>query len=78
MIMNAVTLETLTEKLKNAPSSVLEKIWGYADALLENKGNSFELSDKQKEFLLKQNTVSLDDCKEAEEVYQELLNKYDL
>lgn len=35
--MNAITLEDLTQKLQNAPASILEKIWGYADALLENR-----------------------------------------
>lgn len=78
MIMNAVTLENLTEKLKNAPSSVLEKLWSYADILLENKGDSFELSEEQKDFLLKQNGVPLEDCRDAEEVYHELLKKYEL
>ena len=27
--MNAITLEDLTQKLQNAPASILEKIWGY-------------------------------------------------
>ena len=34
MIMNVVTIGNLTEKLKNAPNSVLEKLWSYADTLL--------------------------------------------
>ena len=76
--MNAVTLEALNEKLKYAPNSILEKIWGYADALLENKEFTFTLTDKQKKHLLKQNDVPLEQCKDAEVVYQELKKKYDL
>ena len=56
----------------------MEKIWGYADALLENKEFTFTLTDKQKKHLLKQNDVPLEQCKDAEVVYQELKKKYDL
>jgi len=76
--MNAITLASLTEKLKYAPSSVLEKIWDYADGLLENKELSFSLSEEQKKHLLKQNDVSLDQCIDAEEVYQFLKKKHEL
>ena len=27
--MSTITLEDLTQKLQNAPASILEKIWGY-------------------------------------------------
>lgn len=76
--MSAITLESLTEKLKYVPDSILEKIWGYADALLENKELTFTLSEEQKTHLLKQNEVPLDQCIDAEEVYQQLKNKYEL
>lgn len=76
--MSAITLESLNEKLKNAPSVVLEKIWGYADALLENKELTFTLSEEQKKQLLEQNDVPIDQCIDAEEVYQQLKQKYEL
>lgn len=41
--MGTVTIDAITEKLKNAPSSILEKIWGYADALLENNERTYLL-----------------------------------
>ena len=76
--MSAITLESLNEKLKYAPSSILEKIWGYADALLENKELTFTLSEEQKKQLLKQNDVPLNQCIDAEDVYQQLKQKYEL
>jgi len=56
----------------------LEKIWGYADALLENKELNFTLSEEQKKHLLKQNDVPLDQCIDAEDVYQQLKQKHGL
>jgi hypothetical protein len=76
--MGTVTIDALSEKLKNAPSSILEKIWGYADALLENNELTFTLSEEQKAHLFKQNDVPVDQCVDAEEVYQELKQKYEL
>jgi hypothetical protein len=76
--MNTVTLEDLTEKLRYAPSSILEKIWGYADALIESRDISFTLSEQQKKHLLKQNEVPLDKCVNAEDVYVQLKEKYEL
>lgn len=76
--MGTVTIDTLTEKLKNAPSSILEKIWGYADALLENNELTYMLTEEQKAHLLKQNDVQLDQCIDAEKVYQQVKQKYEL
>jgi len=76
--MSTITLESLNEKLKYAPSSILEKIWGYADALLENNELTFKLSEEQKTHLLNQNNVPLEQCIDAEELYKKLKKKYDL
>ena len=76
--MSTITLESLTEKLKYAPNSILEKIWGYADALLENKELTFTLSEEQKKHLLKQNEVPLEECIDAEDAYVELKQKHGL
>ena len=76
--MNAITLEDLTQKLQNAPTSILEKIWGYADALLENRELAFTLSNEKKKILTDQDNVSLEDCTDAEDFYKELKQKYEL
>lgn len=76
--MNIVTLENLTEKLKDAPSPILEKIWEYADALLEKSSSNFLLSDEQKKHLKKQNNVSIEDCTDAHAVYKQLVEKHEL
>ena len=76
--MSTITLESLNEKLKHAPSSILEKIWGYADALLENRELAFTLSNEQKKILTDQDNVSLEECTDAEDFYKELKEKYEL
>lgn len=77
--MEILSIDLLTRKLKNAPQSVLERVIGYADALLESEANeSFTLSDGQKKILLIQNDVLLEDCIEADLVYENLKNKYGL
>lgn len=76
--MSAITLEDLIQKLQNAPASILEKIWGYADALLENRELAFTLSDKQKKILTDQDNISLEECTDAEVFYKELKEKYEL
>ena len=76
--MNAITLEDLTQKLQNAPASILEKIWGYADALLENRELAFTLSNEQKKILTDQDNVSLEECTDADDFYKELKEKYEL
>ncbi|QBN17606.1 hypothetical protein [Flavobacterium nackdongense] len=77
--METLSIDILTKKLKNAPQSVLERVIGYADALLESQeDHSFVLSDDQKKILLKQNNVPLEDCTEAHLVYENLKNKYGL
>jgi hypothetical protein len=76
--MSVVTLKSLTQKLRYAPNSVLEKLWGYADALLESDEVNFKLTEQQKNLLLSQNQVPEDQCTDAEEVFQQLKKKHDL
>ena len=76
--MSTITLEDLTQKLQNAPASILEKIWGYADALLENSELAFTLSNEQKKILTDQDNISLEECTDAEDFYKELTEKYEL
>lgn len=76
--MATITLKDLTLKLQFAPTSVLEKIWDYAESLLDENTESFTLSDEQKKHLLKQNNIPLDDCDDAEKVFEKLKEKYEL
>jgi hypothetical protein len=77
--MEPLSIDILNRKLKSAPQSVLERVIGYADALLKSQEKeSFVLSDDQKKTLLKQNNVPLEDCTEAHLVYKNLKNKYGL
>ena len=64
--------------IRRSPASILEKIWGYADALLENRELAFTLSNEQKKILTDQDNVSLEDCTDAEDFYKELKQKYEL
>lgn len=75
--MNTLTLDTLNQKLKNAPDFILERVLGYADALLDAK-KSFTLSDKQKEILLSQENLRDEDCTDAYQVYDDLKRKHGL
>ena len=76
--MEAITLEDLTQKLQDAPTSILEKIWDYADALLENKELTFTLSDKQKIILDERLKADKKDFTPAREALNKLRQKYEL
>lgn len=76
--MEAITLEDLTQKLQDAPTSILEKIWEYADALLENKELTFTLSDKQKIILDERLKADKKDFIPAREALNKLRQKYEL
>jgi len=53
-ISNQTLHKEITDKLKNAPKEVLELVLSYLNGVSENKNTSnFELSDDQKESLLK-------------------------
>ncbi len=47
-------------------------------ATYESKENGFELTAEQKQFLLSQNDVPLEDCQPANLVFEELKVKYGL
>lgn len=53
-ISNQTLYQDITDKLKTVPREVLERISAYLSEIDENKENlNFELSDEQKENLLK-------------------------
>jgi hypothetical protein len=47
-------------------------------ASYQNTSSDFELSEEQKQMLLSQNEVPLDQCQDAETVYEILKKKYEL
>jgi len=47
-------------------------------ATYESKENEFELTEEQKQFLLSQNNIPLENCQSANLVFEELKIKYGL
>ena len=76
--MNNITLEALNEKLKNAPQSILERVLGYVDALVDPKNKPYQLSKEQQQILDDQLNADKSNYKEAGKVYDELKEKYGL
>ena len=79
--MDATTLDLLTKKLKNAPPSVLERVIGYVDALIESNNESvktYSLSNEQQSILDNQINESKSQYQDAEELHSSLKKKYDL
>jgi hypothetical protein len=76
--MQTITLDLLTEKLKNAPQSVLERVFGYAEALVEPTSKPYSLTNEQQQQL--DNQIISDKSKyvSAESLYSDLKSKYEL
>ena len=78
--METTSIDLLTRKLKNAPQSVLERVIGYVDALVEPAPNSkpFALSNEQQEILDSQLNSEKAAYTDAEKIYTDLKKKYEL
>jgi hypothetical protein len=78
--METTSIDLLTRKLKNAPQSVLERVIGYVDALVEPLSNTkpFALSNEQQEILDSQLNSDKATYTDAEKIYTDLKNKYEL
>jgi hypothetical protein len=78
--MKTITLNTLNEKLKNAPQSVLERVVGYIDALLEPTESSkpYTLSLAQQQLLDSQLNTDKNTYIDADKLYDDLKSKYEL
>lgn len=78
--METLTLKLLTEKLKDAPQSVLERVMGYVDALIEpaETKKNYTLSKKQQEILDSQVTSDKSLYTDADKLYADLKSKYEL
>jgi hypothetical protein len=78
--MENISIDLLTKKLKNAPPSVLERVIGYADALLETSSTAktYSLSKEQQQILDSQLNAEESNYVDAEKFYINLKNKYEL
>ena len=78
--METLTLKLLTEKLKDAPQSVLERVMGYVDALIEpaETKKNYTLSKEQQEILDSQVNEDKSHYTKADKLYSDLKSKYEL
>lgn len=78
--METISIDLLTRKLKNAPQSVLERVIGYVDALVEPATNTkpYSLSNEQQQILDSQLNSDKSTYIDAEKLYTDLKNKYKL
>jgi hypothetical protein len=78
--METISIDLLTRKLKNAPQSVLERVIGYVDALVEPTTNTkpYSLSAAQQQILDSQLNSDKSTYTDAETLYSDLKKKYEL
>lgn len=78
--METISIDLLTRKLKNAPQSVLERVIGYVDALVEPTTitKPYNLSKEQQQILDSQLNSDKATYTDAETLYTDLKNKYEL
>ena len=77
--METISIDVLTRKLKNAPQSVLERVIGYIDALVESETTKpYTLSKEQPQILDSQINSDKATYTDAETLYTDLKNKYEL
>lgn len=78
--MDSVSIDLLIQKLKNAPQSVLERVIGYIDALVEPTTTTkpYTLSKEQQEILDSQLNSDKSTYIDAETLFDNLKNKHDL
>ena len=78
--METISIDLLTRKLKNAPQSVLERVIGYVDALVEPTANTtpYSLSKEQQQILDSQLNSDKATYTNAETLYTDLKKKYEL
>ncbi|OIO08831.1 MAG: hypothetical protein AUJ53_10820 [Flavobacteriaceae bacterium CG1_02_35_72] len=78
--METKSIDLLTRKLKNAPQSVLERVIGYVDALIESATNNkpYGLSKEQQQILDSQINSDKTTYTDAEKLYTDFKKKYEL
>ena len=78
--MEATSIDLLIKKLEKAPQSVLERVIGYVDALVEPTINRkpYNLTTTQQQILDGQLDSDKTTYTDAETLYSDLKNKYEL
>ncbi len=77
--METLSIDLLTKKLKNAPQTVLERVIGYVDALVEPiKTKDYSLTAAQQQILDNQLNADKNNYTDAETLYTDLKKKYEL
>lgn len=78
--METTSLDLLTKKLKNVPQSVLERVMGYLDALVEDSKNTkpYNLSPEQQQILDSQISSDKTTYTDVETLYIDIKEKYEL
>lgn len=77
--MESNSIDLITKKLKNAPQSVLERVIGYVDALVEPLNvKPYNLSKEQQQILDNQINSEKATYKDADNLYTDLKKKYEL
>ena len=78
--METISIELLTSKLKNAPQSVIERVIGYIDALVESTPTTkpYTLTKEQQQILDSQLNSDKSTYIDAETLFDNLKSKYDL
>lgn len=78
--MKTTSIDLLNRKLKNAPQSVIERVLGYVDSLLETTSASkpYSLSKEQQQILDSQLNSDKATYTNAETLYTDLKRKYEL
>lgn len=78
--METKSIDLLTLKLKNAPQSILERVIGYVDALVDPATNTspYYLNIDQEELLDSQLNSDKSTYLDAETLYFDLKNKYEI
>jgi hypothetical protein len=78
--MESNAIDLISKKLKNAPQSVLERVIGYVDALVEPLANvkPYILSKEQQQILDNQINSDKATYTDAETLYTDLKTKYEL
>ncbi|MFA9187826.1 hypothetical protein AAGV33_06835 [Flavobacterium sp. FBOR7N2.3] len=78
--MDSITFNLLTNKLKNAPQSVLERVIAYVDTLIEPTtiSKTYTLTKEQQQILDNQINSDKSTYTEAETLYSDLKKKYEL
>ncbi len=76
--MNTQTLNLISKKLQDAPQDILDRVSEYVDALIQPEKKPYLLTSEQQNILDFQTNINKSTYINADELYKDLRNKYDL